>query len=365
MLISSSCNILKRSERPFVKQIAVAFWRIRIWTKRDFFWLHALVVVTLIPLLNSCNAPVPIVTSCKTDLEVPTNDLASINRVATKFVEDTLGPTPSAAYTTLTADTKAGISVEEFVSGFQGPIRARGPLTNVHVAHTYLAEARGGIQEQRVVCGDLSRPEAWVTVAAKPGITEADVIVEGEAVNNTHAVVLRLRPDAENWRVQSVHLATVGMARKSAEDLWRIAEAEHQKQHSFNALIFYTAAMQLADRGPFLQLGVHAEIEKGMSHVAKPPILEGSLPFSWTFGDSTFKVTNVGPIGVAGKIYLVVDHQIEPWSEDNLADRKNRDLIAALNKAVEEYKEAFAGIVVRAHERGGNRGFGTVHENDK
>jgi hypothetical protein len=147
--------------------------------------------------------------------------------------------------------------------------------------------------------------------------------------------------------------------------LRKIAEVEQQRQHSFNAVILYTAALQLADRGPFLQLGLRSEIEKAVTDVAKPPILHGSLPFSWTFDKSSFKVTNVGPIGVGGKIYLLVDHEIEPWSQDKVADQKNRELIAALNKVVDEYKEAFAGLVIRAHERGGNRGFGTVHENDK
>ena len=74
---------------------------------------------------------------------------------------------------------------------------------------------------------------------------------------------------------------------------------------------------------------------------------------------------NVGPIGVGGKLYLLVDHEIEPWSQDKVADQSNRDLIAGLNRSVAEYKEAFAGLVIRAHERGGPRGFGTVHENDK
>jgi hypothetical protein len=194
---------------------------------------------------------------------------------------------------------------------------------------------------------------------------EAYVIVEGQTVNNTNAVVLRLRPKEESWAIQSVHFATTGMVGKSADDLRKIAEVEQQRQHSFNAVILYTAALQLADRGPFLQLGLRSEIEKAVTDVAKPPILHGSLPFSWTFDKSSFKVTNVGPIGVGGKIYLLVDHEIEPWSQDKVADQKNRELIAALNKVVDEYKEAFAGLVIRAHERGGNRGFGTVHENDK
>jgi hypothetical protein len=52
-------------------------------------------------------------------------------------------------------------------------------------------------------------------------------------------------------------------------------------------------------------------------------------------------------------------------SKDEEADQKNRDLIAAFGRAYPEYRDAFAGLVFRAHERGGNRGFGTVDENQK
>lgn len=74
---------------------------------------------------------------------------------------------------------------------------------------------------------------------------------------------------------------------------------------------------------------------------------------------------NVGPIGVSEKIYLLVDHEIEAWAQDKEADRKNRDLITGFVKAYPEYREVFAGMVARAHERGGNRGFGTVEQNQK
>jgi len=333
--------------------------------KRKLFCVPSLAALALIPLLDACGPLVPAVTSCQTDAELPTKERESIGQVAVKFVDDSLSPTPSAAYTTFTAATRASLSIEQFMAGFQKPVMARGPFKDWRVTHIYRVQVTGGIQRQQVVCGDGSRPEGWVAVNAEPRMVEANVIVEGQTVNNVHAVVVRLRPEAENWRVHSVHFATTGMAGKSAEDLRRVAEVEHQRQHSFNAFILYTTAMQLADTGPFLRLGVRSKIEEEMTKVVKPSILEGASPFSWTFEGSTFKVMNVGPIGVGGKLYLLVDHEIEPWSQDKVADQSNRDLIAGLNRSVAEYKEAFAGLVIRAHERGGPRGFGTVHENDK
>jgi hypothetical protein len=142
-----------------------------------------------------------------------------------------------------------------------------------------------------------------------------------------------------------------------------MAEAEREKRHDFNAFILYTAALQLADRGPFLQLGIRPEIEKEIGEARRPDSLRGQPPFSWDFGPLTFKVLNVGPVGVGGKIYLLINHEIEPWAEDKEADKKNRELIVAFGRTYPEYKDFFAGLVVRAHEHGGTRGFGTVDEN--
>jgi hypothetical protein len=334
--------------------------------KTDSAWLCLLLSTTLCPLAVACRSSLqPFTASCKADEEISTKDREAIGQVALKFVQDALGPNPSAAYATFTTDAKENVPLERFVSGFQNGIKPMGPYNGVKVTHTYLAKVTGGVQEQRVVCGNLSSPQSWVAVNAKPGPAEAHVIVEGQTLNNTVDFVIWLITEQGNWHVQYVHYATVGMVGKSTEDLRKMAVAENAKQHGFNAFILYAAALQLADRGPFFQLGVRPDMEKEMGEIPRPPILQGQAPFIWNFDKSTFKVLNVGPIGVSDKIYLLVDHEMEPWAEDKEAERKNRDLIARFAKAYPEYKEAFAGLVAKAHERGGNRGFGTVEQNQK
>jgi hypothetical protein len=325
-----------------------------------------LLAVTLSPLVAAPKATSQLFrTSCKADDEVPPQDRESIGQVALKFVEDALGPNTSSAYAAFTANAKESVPLEQFVSGFQNTIKPMGPFKNLRVAHTYLPKLTGGTQEQRVVCGNFSSPEGWVAVNAKPGPVEAYAIVEGDTVNNTSAFIIWLLPEQGNWRVQYVHFATITMVGKSADDLQKIAAGENAKQHTFNAFILYSAALQLADRGPFFQLGTKPEIEKAIGNVPRPPTLQGQAPFVWHFDKSTFTVLNVGPIGIGGKIYLLIDHEVKPWAEDEEADRENRNLITAFAKAYPEYKEAFAGLIVRAHERGSNRGFGSVEENQK
>lgn len=334
--------------------------------RTNSLWLCMLLTVTLSPLVVACQSSLqPFTTTCKADDEVSASDREAVGHLALNFVQDAVGPNLSSAYPTFTADAKGTVPLEQFASAFQNRIKPMGPFKDLRVAHTYIARVTGGSQEQRVVCGKLSNPGTWVAVNAKPGPGEAHVIVEGQTINNTIVFVVWLIPEQGQWHVQYTHYATAGMVGKSADDLQKMAATENQKGHSFNAFILYAAALQLADRGPFFQLGIRPEIEKGMGGVQRPHILQGQAPFTFNFDKSTFKALDVGPIGVSGKVYLLVDHEIEPWAEDKEADRTNRDLMTAFANAYPEYKDAFAGLVVRAHERGGHRGYGTVEENQK
>jgi hypothetical protein len=305
------------------------------------------------------------VATCKTDDEIAAKERDSVDQVALKFVQDAVGPDPSTAYASFTSDAKGSVHLDQFVTAFQTGIKPIGPFKDLRVTHTYIATVTGGNQEQRVVCRNLSSPESWVAVNAKPGPAEAHVLVEGQTVNNTVVFVIWLIPEQGNWRVQYVDYATAEMVGKSAVDLRKMAETEWKRQHNFNAYILSETALQLADRGPFFQLGIRPEIDKQIAELDRPIDLQGRPPFTWHFEKSTFKVLNVGAIGVGGKIYLIIDHEIEPWTEDKQADRQNRELMASFLKTYPEYKDAFAGLVVRAHERGGNRGYGTVDENQK
>jgi hypothetical protein len=153
-----------------------------------------LLAVTLSPLVvaSSKTTSQLFMTSCKADDEVSTQERESVGQVALKFVQDALGPNTPSAYSAFTADAKESVPLERFVSGFQNSIKPMGPFKNLRVAHLYLPRVTGGAQEERVVCGNISSPEGWVAVNAKPGPVEAYAIVEGDTVNNTNAFVVWL-----------------------------------------------------------------------------------------------------------------------------------------------------------------------------
>jgi hypothetical protein len=281
-------------------------------------------VVALLP--PGCNSPSqsiqPFLSSCKTDKEIPEKDLVAMDEAATDFVQNALGPNPEIAYPNFTADAKTYLNSEKFVATFRQGIQPSGPFKSLRVAHTYLAQVTGGTQEQRVVCGNLSSPEGWVAVSTKPGPKQGHVIVEAQTLNNTWTFVIWLLPEQGNWHVQFAQPTITAMVGKNAENLRRMADSEMHENHNFNAYILYATALQLAARGPSLQLGIQPEIQKSFENLKPPPSLQGQPPFAWQFGKSLFKVLNIGPIGVSQQIYLKIDHEIEPWADDKDADKK-------------------------------------------
>jgi len=54
--------------------------------------------------------------------------------------------------------------------------------------------------------------------------------------------------------------------------------------------------------------------------------------------------------------------EVAPWTTESQVGEWNTQLLSYLKQRFPEYSEIFAGIVVRAKERGTNRLYGTVEE---
>ena len=129
--------------------------------------------------------------------------------------------------------------------------------------------------------------------------------------------------------------------------------------------ILYATANQLAYRGPNFSLGISQEIRRESEDLDLPTEIQGPAPFTWQFGNGTYKVLNISPIGVGGKIYLTITQETEPWPDDQAPERHNQALIAEFRQAFPEYAAVFAGLVVGAREPGGNRIYRTVDASEE
>jgi len=90
------------------------------------------------------------------------------------------------------------------------------------------------------------------------------------------------------------------------------------KGHTFNAALLYASAAQTANRGPNVQIS-------------------GQPPFYRKSGNDAFKILNVGPIAVAGKIYVTINDEVSPWKTNAEVDGWNKNLIAYFKHRFPEY----------------------------
>lgn len=299
--------------------------------------------------------------SCATNDEIPADKRAVLEQAALGFVQALIDFNAEAAYTALSPEAKQAVPQDKLATLIAAAIRPMAPFSDVHVAQIHLVKAATSAPNARALCGSLASPEGWVSVAVKPIAEQAHILIDAQTRNNGWAFTLWLTPEPD-WRVAYFQLTASSMVGKTAHDIWDLARSEQQARHDFNAAILYRAANQLAYRGPNFQLGISSEIQKEMQKMRLPSELQGQAPFIWKFSGGEYKVLDIGPIGVGGKIYLMITQEIAPWGADQEADQRNRALIADFKRAVPEYSSVFAGLLVGAKESGGNRFFRTVDD---
>jgi hypothetical protein len=303
----------------------------------------------------------PFVSSCGEDAQVDPAKRKIIDSVAINFAQTMLGDTPSAAFDLM---SKAGqaTTTRQQLAEIATAILQRFEPRDLSVQHTYLIGLKGK-SPGRVICAtNVSKPDGWVSLAADNVPEQAHVLLSADMRNNKLAFVVWLVPEQSKWKVQSFHFNVSTLADKDSFQLWQLARAQQDRQHSFNAALLYTTAAQTAERGPSFQLGVTPSISEDMSRLALPDELKGPPPFLWKDGESTYRVKNVAPIAIAGKIYVMIVHEVSPWQNDAQVEAWNKDLLKCFKRHFPEYSDVFAGLVARATERGSNRGFGTVEE---
>lgn len=306
-------------------------------------------------------AQTPFASTCAEDEHIRAPQRASVDSVAQKFAQALLRSEATTAYDLLSDAGKHDVTQEQLATQMAAAIQQFEPK-NLRIQHTYFVTLKGRSPGRLICATDLSKPNGWESVAAADVAEQAHVSLLADARNNQLVFTFWLVPERETWKIQSFWMNVATLADKDSEQLWELGRGEKRNGHPFNAVLLYGAAAQAANRGPNFQMGLAKAITDEMAQLSLPVELQGQPPFSWRASDVTFKVLNLGPIAVGGKIYVMIQHEASAWVNDTQADSLNRQLIAYFKGRFPEYSNVFAGIVVRVHERGGNRGYGTVEE---
>lgn len=311
-------------------------------------------------LATAAWAQSPFAYTCAEDSEIGEAKRKAADSVAMNFAETLLGKDPGAAFAALSGDGRQGVTPEQF----RAQARAVQQLEpkNLSVQHIYLIKLLGKSAVRAVCRTDVTKPDGWVSLGAADVPEQAHVLISANARNNGLAMTVWLVPEQTGWKVQSFWMNVSTLADQGPMQLWEVARKQSQRGHKLNAALLYAAAAQVADRGPNFQLGIAQSISEDIAHMDVPAEIRGQPPFSWKSGSTTWKVLNVGPMAIGGKLYLIISHEVAPWRTEAQVDGWNKELLAYFKGRFPEYSEVFAGLIAQAHERGSNRRFGTVEE---
>lgn len=303
--------------------------------------------------------------SCSTDDEATAAERAPFEDEALRFVNAALISDPGTAYGDFAAEAKQKISPEQFGATTRTLRSIISNLTKAHVEHIFYVRQFGAGASLSTLCtaaAHESLSEGKVLVAAKAVNEQAHVIVEGENNNDTWSFTLWLLPEQGKVRVNSFWAEQTTMAGKSTIELRNLARAQWHQNHNLNAAVLYSAAKDLAFRGPNLQLGIYPEIAKELSEVKLPAEVDGKPPFNWRLGADTYRVLGVAAVEVKGKLAIAIRQETPALMDDQDADAANHKLIAALRTAHPEFGDAFDEILVQITDAHGLRQFATVED---
>jgi hypothetical protein len=321
-----------------------------------------LLVCAAIPAWAASGCSVsPGVTRCYFDDGIEVTRRRAINSAAEGFWREALGGNARAAYAMLVPELQAKLTLDQFKDQVDAMI-AYAPV-KVARRSTFFLELKGKSPGKVVCAEDLSRPSGWQALSAADIPEQAHVLMTAETVNNGLTFALWLTPNQGAWKVRSFWMRFSSMAGKDSYQLWEIGRAQAAKGHDLNAAVFTAAAGRLADRGPDFQPGLAQAISESLSKLPPPPAdITGDPPFLWKDGAATYKVQSFGPIGVGGKIYVIIEHEVPAGQTDETFTARNKEVLRYFKQRFPEYSDAFAGVIVRALEAGTTRGYGTVEE---
>ena len=297
---------------------------------------------------------------CLVDSQIPPAQRAAVENAGLSFVQAMLGADTGTAYAKFTPETRGSLAAADFAGLAEQARESLDAVRSLQVAHTYFVKGIGRGHDKKITCGSMGRPDDFIRVAVKPATAQAHLLIEGRSASNAWSFVLWLI-EGQGWQVQNVFLGMTRMIDKSPADFLRLALDQVSRKHDFNAALLYATADNLADYGPDFELGVRAAIRREAARLKLPRALQGETAPSWRLGKKTYRILAVGPVGAGGKLYLMINWETSAWGSDKEVETRNQDFIAAFAQAYPEYADAFAGLIVSAVEKGGGRGYRSIH----
>ena len=310
-------------------------------------------------LVTAATAQSPFFFSCAQDGEIDRGTRDRVEQAARAFLTAAQNFTPNELPSMMTETGRKAINADQL--GVISKMLRDFKLSNVRVEHSFLVHVVGS-GAKTAVCGSVADPAQRATLVLGDNAEQAFTVLLADAPNNVVAITFRLLPEKGKWLVNGFTFGAATLGDRDSSAVLEMARAEEQKGHRFNAGLLYEAAIEASVRGGYVRLGTADVAQEAAARLKVPAALSGNPPFHWSDGRANWEILSIGPMAIAGKLYVVINQKLSEWRSDNDADQSNKVLIQYFKHQFPEYRDVFCGVIARAHDPQIQHGFGTVED---
>ena len=222
------------------------------------------------------------------------------------------------------------------------------------------AEGTEPIPRAEFLCGVFgaqgqTRDSAVFVIPNLPPGNYGIVTLDAVSTKGAYTVSFVLQQQAGEWKLGGFYVRLTQLAGHDGNWFADRAREFKAKGQNHNAWFYYGEARELLVPVPFMATATTDKLYDEMQTV-KPADLP---PVDLTAGAKTYKLTDLFPVPVAQDFDLVVKYQSADISDSGRTFQDNAAVMKALVAKYPEFRDAFAGIVVRAVEPSG-RDYGSM-----
>jgi hypothetical protein len=221
---------------------------------------------------------------------------------------------------------------------------------------TFLLKAEGTAPLERAefLCGVFgaqgqTRDSAVFIIPNLPPGNYGIVTLDAASPQGAYTVSFVLQQQGNDWKLGGFYAKQSQIA--GHDGTWFATQAREFKSKGQlrNAWFYFGEARELLVPVPFMATATTDKLYDEMQSM-KPADLP---PFDLAAGTKTFKVTDLFPVPIGRDFDLVVKYQSADVSDTGKTFQDNSAVMKALLAKYPEFRDAFAGIVVRAVEPSG------------
>jgi hypothetical protein len=297
---------------------------------------------------------------CASNGEIAEPEKESIDAAALAFVERLYAEQPEAA---LAAMSRGGDTdeVRNTLAALARSVRETpGENRAVHERHRLL---HLGLDSGGTPCVS----DDGVAVLANGGGLRTAFAVVTEALPGAaeRSWTLWLVREGSEWRVRKFNVGLSAVAGRRALDMLTEAQRQERLGYDFNATLLYDMAGRAAYRGSFFESAEGDRVFAARAAHRRHPELPEEPPYAFVLGGRSFPLEVIKPIGdERRRLVLILTQPAGGWRGVEDAERRNRELIAAMNRYRGEWRQVFDALVVQAPMDEPDRSWGTVYRRE-